>query len=285
MARNTLREDPTRTATLRNRLVSQINRRYNALKGGVNKTIIENKVFLVNIDAAEPADFEGKSQSERMIEFERWLGEAIFALIIVKELDNTIPSYASHWFTGPIWQSYVRGAEKQNRKLSNIFTPEIVPKRNISKSSTHQNKVKIILARDFEQLKGITETMSQQIMRELSEGLLNGDSPRVIARAINDRIDKIGKVRSRLLARTEIVFAHNSAAIQEADIISGEIGEPIYHEWVDSEDSLVRPEHRLRDDKIYTSEAVQPLIGEPNCRCALAPVPESQLDGRDVIGL
>jgi len=45
----------------------------------------------------------------------------------------------------------------------------------------------------------------------MAEGL----SPRTIARRLNDRVDKIGKVRARALARTEIIRAHHSANVQE----------------------------------------------------------------------
>jgi hypothetical protein len=86
-----------------------------------------------------------------------------------------------------------------------------------------------------------------------------------------DRIDKIGKVRGRLIARTEIIKAHQTAAIQEAELLEAETGYTINMEWSTCIDGRERPTHHDRNNKIYTKEKVQTLLGEPNCRCSVSP--------------
>jgi uncharacterized protein with gpF-like domain len=43
-----------------------------------------------------------------------------------------------------------------------------------------------------------------------------------------------------------------------------------YVQYVTAGDDAVRPEHEMRNGKIYTLES-SPFLGEPNCRCVLVP--------------
>lgn len=71
----------------------------------------------------------------------------------------------------------------------------------------------LLYTRTFNELKGITEAMDQQISRVLSEGMAQGLGPAKIARNITDRVDKIGITRARTMARTEVIRAHHVATI------------------------------------------------------------------------
>ena len=124
-------------------------------------------------------------------------------------------------------------------------------------------------------MKGVTEAMNGHLSRELALGMAGGQSPYAIARRINERVDKIGIVRGRLIARTEIIQSHNEAALNEYERAEIEIGETVKVEWVATMDNRVRPHHAERDGKIYERSVAREMLGEPNCRCGLAPYVES----------
>lgn len=64
-------------------------------------------------------------------------------------------------------------------------------------------RLKQLVDRSYTDLKGVTEQMSVQMTRTLADGLAQGKNPKVIARELNDRVDKIGRVRAESIARTE----------------------------------------------------------------------------------
>ena len=78
------------------------------------------------------------------------------------------------------------------------------------------------------------------------------------------------------LARTETVRAYNVGTVREGDDFESRTGIEVKYEWLTREDSKVRDTHQVRNHVIYEKEQALQLIGEPNCRCALAPfLPET----------
>ena len=98
-----------------------------------------------------------------------------------------------------------------------------------------------------------------------------------LAKRINDRVDHIGMTRAKLLARTEVVYASNAAALNEFQAAERTIGKKILAQWWTALDERVRDTHRIRQARIYNFKTAETLLGEPNCRCSLLPyVPATQ---------
>jgi len=116
-----------------------------------------------------------------------------------------------------------------------------------------------IYTRTFNELKGITDAMDQQISRELAEGLARGDGPEVMARRINDRVDKVGLSRARTLARTETIRAHHSATIQEYRN-AGVEGVKIKAEWSTAGDGNVCELCALLEGQEYELDTIEGMI-------------------------
>ena len=283
--KNTLKDDPTRTLTLRNKAVSETNRRYGELKSLVYATVATNNYFNINAVPLEGSDFVFLRDSERLDRFDIWLQQTIAELITS---GNATPGSSEiNWLLEYTETGYVRGVKKGNSQLSSQFGNNIVPDRiDIFAGPFHVEKASLLFSRDFTQLKGITAAMSQQMNYILSEGILNGENPEKIARKMLDRIDKIGITRTRLLARTEIINAHNLGTILEGEEVGDLLGEEIVYRWITAGDGKVRTSHAIRNSRYYTQEEVIKLIGEPNCRCSVVAVPLSRVpEGVRVIGL
>jgi SPP1 gp7 family putative phage head morphogenesis protein len=161
-----------------------------------------------------------------------------------------------------------------NGILSLIFE---TTKATVLGNKIHTDKLDVLYTRGYSQLKGITESMEQQIAHVLSDGMLKGMSPEAVANEINDRVDKIGKTRAKLIARTEIVYSHNVASIMETARLEGILEKELEMIWHTSIDGRERDTHRARHGKKYSKEEALALIGEPHCRCSVSPwVPEAE---------
>ncbi len=61
----------------------------------------------------------------------------------------------------------------------------------------------------------MTDATANQMRRVLTEGLASSHGPKRIARDLADRVDHVGKYRSNLIARTEVMHSHNRARATE----------------------------------------------------------------------
>ena len=262
---NVSSKDPTQTLTIRKRAVAEINGRFNRIKGVIRETIIDNRALHTNVSAADSGRFAFLRDADKVGEFRKWLDEQINQEILT---GSARP--ADHWLNRYISTSYTRGAKKTQNILKKFYPDLPDPTISVFSNPAHTKRAELIYTRAFSDLQGVTDTMATQMSGVLSDGIVQGRGIKQIARDLNNRVDKIGKVRSRLLARTEVVEAHNSASIVEAGILEDEIGEEVKMRWITSLDGRERASHRARHRKIFTRKRAQQLIGEPNCRCSIS---------------
>jgi SPP1 gp7 family putative phage head morphogenesis protein len=71
--------------------------------------------------------------------------------------------------------------------------------------------IKILQARDLSELKGITDAMSKEMTRTLSDGILAGRTFKEVTQDMLAAVDDIGVTRASTLARTETMRAVNEA--------------------------------------------------------------------------
>lgn len=135
----------------------------------------------------------------------------------------------------------------------------------------HADRLALAYTRAFDELKGVTAEMDRQISRILTRALAEGKNPREIGALIADRVDKVGLTRGTLIARTETIHVHQQAALNEYYSLEEQTGEVILVQWSATQDSRTRDTHMARHGRVYTKEEAYPLLGEPNCRCALKP--------------
>lgn len=256
--------DATKTLTVRRRASKEVDRRFYKIKLAIRDVVNrESGLIIVN------RDFTFMRDPEKIAEFNRYLQDKINEEILFIEGGGAIED---HWLNVPISDGYIRGAKKSRLALERgLKGVSKIPDYSPLVNPIHADRAELIFTRAFEDLKGVTDVMATQISRELSNGILLGKNPKVVARAMEDRVDKIGKTRAKLIARTEIVESHNRASITEGSIISKETGVDIEYKWSTSIDGRERDTHHDRNGKVYGEDEVESLIGEPNCRCSVSP--------------
>ena len=156
----------------------------------------------------------------------------------------------------------------------------------------HADRLAATYMRTYEDLKTVTSVTNGRVRRELidglttglTQGIADGKHPSVIARDlmknVNGRVDAIGKVRARMIARTEVISAHNKAQVGEYINANREILDAGMQEHVEIKVDIlvgggpcpsgVCPE--MGAGGPYTTAQADALVpAHPNCACSSAP--------------
>lgn len=298
--------DPTRTITLRRRFVADVDKRFNELKKVIKKSIVDNDCFGLKekdnvikfpaqkTSAIQERAFEFKRSDQKVDAFMDWLNEqeekGILEVTTGPRLDTAGFSQKSNeaWSNIYIRSSYQKGLAKAQSELKQMGISAVIkeaipglvvdPILSAFNQPFHADRAGLIYTRVFRELKGVTRAMDAQISRELALGIASGEGTEAIARRINDRVDKIGKTRARLIARTEVIQTHGEAKLNEFENAQQYLDETLYVQWWSALDSRVRDSHGPhvgRHGKVFTREEGRALLGDPNCRCTLKPYLES----------
>lgn len=294
-----MRSDPTQTQTLRNAFVAAMRKRFRALRGLIRLAVVEQDVLALSgknnlmVQAAGlPGNraFDFSTSQMKVQGFMTWLRNQMDnGILEVGTLRQAGSSIDQAWTDLYVRDSYQRGVQRARYELrkAGFPTPSLDETGGISTSMStpfHMDRVGVMYSRVFEELKGITAAMDSQISRVLSQGLIDGDNPRVLARKLNGVIkggglgitDSIGRFipaerRAEILARTEVIRAHHQGMIQEYKNWGLE-GVRVKAEWSTAMDDRVCSICAGMEGNVYTLEEVSNMIpAHPQCRCIALP--------------
>jgi len=274
------RTDPTRTFSLRRRFEAELFRRFKKLKNIIKEEIIDKNVFGLDITTNQNERFAFPKSSDKIQSFMDWLEETEKREILETYRIFGIKRYSDEsWMNIYIRSSYQRGIARARAEMNKVGIDYVKGAIEIAFNKPfHVDAVSLLYTRAFNELKGITNEMNKQISRVLSEGFVRGDNPRKIAVDLNNRVSKIGIVRARVLARTEIIRAHHEANMNEYEQANVE-GLKVYAELLTAKDSrvcVVCRDLEVRSMKRpYTIAEMKGVIPvHPNCRCVAVPFTE-----------
>lgn len=264
------RTDPTQTTTLRNRFEGEAYRRFRRLKGRIRKQIEEEDGFGLRTNRGR---FEFERDEEKVSAFMEWLREAQREEILTVEQGTPVNRAGRKaWTQTYIETAYQSGIAQAGKKMRGAGVE--VADRWVDSAFNrpiHADRVGLAYTRAYQELEGITEAMDQQISRELAQGIAEGRNPRDIARALNNRVDKIGVTRARTLARTEVIATHAEASLNAYEE-AGVEGVDAQAEFSTAGDARVCPEcESLEGTTRSINEARGVIPVHPNCRCAWIP--------------
>lgn len=284
-----LRTDPTRTKTLRDRFLADVNRRFRALQRDITTSIVDNDGFgfsaftpepiRINV-AAPPGAFNFPTDAGKVEAFMAWLRESEETNVlelIEQPLIMPIGTGKAPWANTFVHSAYQKGmirARTELRKAGADIPAFGETSGGIAAAMNapiHAERLAMAYLRTFTELKGITAAMDQQISRVLAEGLADGSGPAEIARNINNRVQKIGRARARTLARTEVIRAHHKANIAEYRA-AGILNIEVKAEWATSGFNVC-PDCAALQGRVFTLDEIENLIPlHPNCKCIALPL-------------
>lgn len=286
--------DPTRSKTLRRRYAQRLRGQLGKLSAAIRTAVRSRDVLGLGVEALQPRDptqppvFQFPRDDQKTEAFMRWLRrqERRGVLEVIQRGENTF-----------IRAAYGKGIQHADAALAEegVAVPD-QELQAVFNAPIHAEAVQALFTRNFSELEGITEAMNQQISRELADGFAQGVNPTKMARNITDRVDKIGKTRATLLARTETIRAHSTATLNRFEQL-GVDRVAIKAEWSTAGDRRVCPICNALEGRVMTVEEarsdtftfeagadqasslsgtypIQPPA-HPQCRCALIPVVSS----------
>ena len=288
MTTNPLRIDPTRTATLRRRFSTDMSKRFMRLKGAVLKLIVKEDAFGLKrkrrdsvfnawglLTLTNNQRFQFQSNEQKLEEFQKWLSVEMDSTIVPKNATGDI------WLKKYIDEGYAKGA---GRAFDDVKKPALQGNLDffdgtkdefLRQSFAHPiaiDKLKLLTSRTLTDLKNVDAAMATQMSRILADGLVQGLSPRDVARRMNKQaIDGIGKVRALTIARTETIRAHAEGQLDALEKLGvSKIGVAV--EWSTTGDDRVCPVCLPLEGVVMSiKEARGILPRHPNCRCAFVP--------------
>ena len=295
------RYDPTHTTGLRNAFARDMNRRFAELSKMVRKSVDTNDCFglrkkditTFQMTPAYPDQFAFPRSQAKIEEFMKWLRTQVDAgIITVGEYNQVGSALDSSWTNMYILDSYKRGVMRARYEMINggMLIPTIEASGGIDavmSTMIHMDRVGILYTRVFEQLKGVTEDMATKISQILSQGIIDGDNPVLLARKLVAAIDgsnagalgitdSLGRFiparrRAEMIARTETIRAFSEATLNEFRNW-GILGVSVKAEFRTAMDDRVCPECGQHEKQVFTIEEASGMIPmHPNCRCAWIP--------------
>ncbi len=300
---NVQQYDPTRTLTLRNAFVADMNRRFKRVAKLVTQAVVTEDVFgltpsVHTFQTPGKNAFVFKTTDQKITAFLAWLRQIEDAIILEMHLQQGLNT---QWRQVPWTDVYIAKAFEQGTRRAKLelkkhgFAVSFLDDAgNVIINPTSLEKLRTLFTRSFNELRGITTTMDTRISSILAEGLFEGQSPRVLARMINSAIISSGDIlgidisyttktgkqvsyfmpgrrRAEIMARTETIRAHHIATIAEYRNWAIE-GVYVLAEWSTAGDARVCAECAALEGTVWELDAIENLIPlHPQCRCVTIP--------------
>lgn len=215
--------DPTRTLTLRNKYAAAMKRRFGKVRADIKTSIVDNDAFGLGIrdlsfnQAAGERAFAFGTDAAKVEGFMNWLRVLVDQdiLEVISASGGRITDH-TRWQDAYIRTAYGKGvvdADTAMRKLG-LDVPQLDLER-VFDQPIHARRVELLFTRNFEELRGISQAMANQISRALSQGLVEGLGAASLAKRLTDEVDGITKRRAVALARTEVIRASAESRLTE----------------------------------------------------------------------
>lgn len=269
--------DPTRTASLIRLYRHTLTQKFNALKKAIRVSLVDRDVFglkrgglLLHVDlppdkAWAAADLAGKNRA-----FAKWLADSLDIYFL--EDSGLHTDVTPEWIQRFIRAAYAKGASTAMDAIA-VSNPEVVTISlpTLLNIPFHRDRLTQLFDRNFAELKGFTSSMATHLQRVIADGLVTGDNPIVMARAISSQLN-IEQSRAERIARTEVIRTNAEAQLNTFE----RFGIQQVHleaEWITAGDDRVCPECEDMEGEVFSIEDAHGMIPlHPSCRCDWLPV-------------
>lgn len=213
------------------------------------------------------ARYQFNISADKISEFKKWLYKMLYGVLIQEEDDT--------WLQEHINQAYSKGLGRGFDEVSKGVRGYKESRSEFLKSAfgrpVNKERVKLLIGRTFEDLRGVSNSMAADISRLLVDGMIAGVSPREIGSELAKKVKGIHLNRAKTIARTEILRAHNEGALDAMEAMGvEEVG--VLVEWSTAEDEKVCPLCAPLEGIILRIEEAHGMFPRhPNCRCV--PIP------------
>lgn len=276
--------DPTRTTLLRNSYARDLRGRFTDLARLVRQTIEVNDALRLGavpavMTTAPATRYDFPVDAGKVEAFMDWLRRAADdgVLQIYQRSGQRITS-RGEFQNIYVRRAYSAGLSQAEAAMQRLGTALPAGIETLLNQPIHIDALQMMYTRNFEELRGITDQMSQQIARTLTDGMVRGVGPREMARRIAADIQKIGINRATILARTEVIRAHAEASLNRYEQVGIQVLMP-HVEFANAGDKKVcekckgleTVDNGLGRGVFTIAQARGVIPVHPLCRCAWLP--------------
>ncbi len=196
------RRDPTGTAGIRSRFLSEMNRRWRALRRLSTIAIAEQDTLgisvvsvgsLQNSSKPEGVGFlNAEAGSDKVKAFQSWFDKALGEVILGSD---------GKWMTKHIVAGYDKGIKDALKRVGEPGSVDVA------------DRASTLVMLTIAELQGVMEAVSQRAVRALADGILHRLRPLDVVRNVNSEINKIGVVRSNSMVNAMVVRSHSTASL------------------------------------------------------------------------
>lgn len=293
--------DPNNVYPIEEAFIKEVLSRFENVRGVVRRTVgYENDALQLSQDAQRPTDsrelfsnadpreiFDFPTTAGKKREFIRQLKEWLLEEVL-EITDPVAIKDGQHWTAEYIRNAYVQGIQTAQGRLMQeglSLTPSSADE--ILGRPVNIQALQSLYTRAFENLRGITDDMADDVRTTLSRGFVEGWHPRKMADELTSEMRDMERTRAVTLARTETINAATNAQLNEYEDFGVE---GVAHVGrMDAGDERVCPFCRGIDDVLFTTQEFQNKVvrwgsqvmrlgipSHPNGRCTVMPRPGIQ---------
>lgn len=262
------RVDPPRVLPIQTRYIDVLRRAYRGVMEDVWTTVVEHDAFGIEdgprgqVTTGPTRDFDFPTTDDKRDAFLRWLDHNLRTGVIEQ------PDHRPYFRVS--YQRGVTHADAATRALG--FDIDEADLEALFNRPVHSRTLEQVFRRALNGLDDINRAVGSEMSRVLAQGLIEGWNPNKVAREINDRIEKVGIHRARLIARTETQHALAEGTLNRFQQ-HGTDRVVILAEFATAGDDRVCSICASLEGEVYTVEEARGVIpAHPQCRCVFAPI-------------
>lgn len=260
--------DPTHTQTLQKAYGRRLRSGFGQITTVIREWVEEDDgLELTAVAHPEDDRYQFLTDPQKVGQFEQWLQDAQEQEVL--ELINR----DGNRYVRKAYQKGLENAERDLARQGITDTDDATDAIALIDQPVHARTLQQLYTRNYDTLEGITEDVADEVREVMTEGFAEGLNPREMGRNIRDRVDTVGKHRATVLARTEVVNAHNEAALTRYEQVAGPNARvQVNAEILTAGDRRVCPICEPRDGEVMTIQEARGSAGpiyHPQCRCTV----------------
>lgn len=196
------------------------------INAAIRRAVVKNNLFNLQGNQSEalvedvPDDvFQYPTQNQKVRGFLAWLR---------RQLQQDYLSVVGPDRNQFIRAAYAQGIRNVHGQLSGLDVSFERPETDTLLSRPmHRRELQELYTRAYSELESVQSDLENEVRDTLLEGFQEGKSASAIARDLNDRVNSVGKWRSTLVARSEILNAHTQGSLNRIDELNQSVDNEI----------------------------------------------------------
>ena len=195
-------------------------------------------------------------------------GQEVDALFLSGGMQNV------WFFEAYVSAAYRRGVAQERANLAQQSPSYAAGRQSaaqLMRTEPYIRRMALLAAREFEEMKGLSNGIKADMTRILTDGIGRGQNPHTVAKALSDQTG-ISRSRADRIARSEIPTALRRARLDEADEAEEAYGLTFMQMHQSALSPTTRRSHAIRHGNLYTSEQQREWWAKDansiNCKCS-----------------